>query len=46
MEDPVLLGLAELEHPHWGHIDYRSGVNGRRGSYEENDVYNGRKCYK
>ena len=46
MEDPVVLGLVESEQPHWGHVDYRFGVNGGNSSYEDTDVYNGRKYYK
>ena len=42
----MVLGLVELEQSPWGHLDYRFVVNGRLGSYEDTDVYNGCKCYK
>ena len=46
MEDLVVMGLAELEQPHWVHVCYQFGVNSEHGLYEDIDVCNERKCYK
>ena len=42
----MVLGLAELERPCWGHVDYWFVVNGRLDSYGDIDVYIDHKCYK